>query len=317
MTSRLAPATPRPRFRWALGLLSFIALDVTNAQARPRTVAAADSAFLAGNVALAESLYYVGARERPRDPMVREALGRFLAAQGKAKVAVVLLEEARMFGGDPSRIATQLAPLYHYLGDWRALLTLPGSPLTLAERKRAAWLGEHPFGSVSDGGTVTLIGAPNGDTIARVAIRIGGRTAVASILGTDIGVVVGTRVAGLQARHFEGDSTFIVLDAVAIGSLKLVNVPATIGVAPGAVTVGAAAFNRLIPTVDYARNRLAFTRVDAGAAESRHMLIRRAGELRVLDRGRWISLGDFAATVAKARKSMAIDVRAGEVRVRP
>lgn len=314
--ARFANARPPLWIAWAATALCLVS-GIADAQGRPRTVLAADSAFAAGNVELAESLYYVGARERPRDPLVREALGRFLAAQGKAKVAVVLLEEARMFGGDPSRIATQLAPLYQYLGDWRALLTLPSSPLSATERKRAAWMNEHPVGSVSDGGSVTLIGVPKGDTIARVAIRVGDRTAVAAILGTDIGVIVGARVAGRSGRRFDGDSMIIVLDSLTVGSLKLVNVPATIGPATGAVAIGAAAFNRLLPTVDYGRNRLAFSRTDGGAAESRHMLVRTAGDFRVLDRGRWISLSTFAASVAKARKSLTIDVRAGEVRVRP
>ena len=46
-------------------------------------------------------------------------------------------------------------------------------------------------------------------------------------------------------------------------------------------------------------------------------LSRERGQLRVLDRGRWISLSELAASVARLRQTLVIDVAAGEVRVRP
>src|SRR6185503_18066824 len=115
--------------------------------------------------------------------------------QGKAKVAVVLLEEARLFGGEPSEIARLLQPYYEDLGDWRALLTMPASPLTTTERRRAAWLSDNPSSVADEGGAASIIGAPKGDTIARVAARVGSRTAVASIVGTDVRFMVGSRLA--------------------------------------------------------------------------------------------------------------------------
>lgn len=285
------------------------------AQSR-RTVAAADSALAAGDIALADSLYYIGVRQRPRDPLVREALGRFLAAQGKTKVAIVLLEEARMFGGDPAQIGRQLAPLYAHIGEWRALLTLPGSPLTTAERRRAAWLAEHPFGVIGDAGAAPLVGTPRGDTIARVAIRVGGRAAVAAIVGTDVGFVAGARIAGTAARRFGDDSTVIVFDSLTLGQTTFANVPATTGPLSSTMVIGAASLARHIVIVDYKRNRIALARTDFGAIESRRPLIRDLLGLRVLDRGRWMSLSDYAATVARSAKTLVIDVAAGEVRVR-
>lgn len=286
------------------------------AQTRPRSVILADSAFAAGNFPLADSLYYVGARYYPRDPIVREALGRFLAAQGRTKPAVVLLEEARLFGGDPAVIARLLAPLYAHLGEWRALLTLPSSPLSTTERRRAAWLSEHPFRATTDNGAASIIGTPRGDTIARVAVRIGGRAAVASIVGTDVGFVVGSRITGSAARRYEGDSTVITFDSLTVGPVKFINVPARVGDAASTMAIGVAALGRLVVVLDYSRNRITMTRTDVGPAESRYLLVRDAGYLRVLDRGRWVSLGDFAATIAKATKTMVIDVAAGEVRIR-
>lgn len=285
--------------------------------AQNRMVAQADAAFASGNVALADSLYYIAVRLRPRDPEARAALGRYLAAQGRAKVAVVLLEEARMFGGEPSSIARDLVPLYTWLGEWRALLTLPGTPLTGAERRRAGWLSERPFGASSEGGAASIIGIPKGDTLARVAVRMNGRAAVASIVGTDVGFVIGSRIAGGAVRRFEGDSTTVALDSVTVGQVKFVNVPATIGTAASTMTVGVTSLARLVLQIDYARNRIAMTRTDVGNVEARYQMVRAGGQLRVLNGGRWVSLGDFAAAVARASKTIVIDVGAGEVRIRP
>jgi Flp pilus assembly protein TadD len=60
----------------------------------------ADSLLNAGAVARAESLYYAAIRARPRDPMARWALGRYLAERGALRVAATLLEEADQFCGD-------------------------------------------------------------------------------------------------------------------------------------------------------------------------------------------------------------------------
>lgn len=286
-----------------------------NAQSRSQIIAKADSAFAAGNLQLADSLYYIMPRVRPRDPVGRVALGQYLGAQGRAKVAVVLLEEARMFGGDPAEIARMLQPYYEDLGDWRALLTLPASTLTTTERKRAAWLAENPFAVLSEGGAATIIGTPRGDTIARVAARMDGRSAVASIVGSDIRFLVGSRMAA-HARHFGNDSATVAFDSITVGQAKFVNVPAGTGASATTIAIGVAALGRLIVQVDYARNRIVFTRADGGAVESRYPLARFAGQVSVLEKGRWVRLGEFAAGVARSGKTLIIDVAAGEARIR-
>jgi hypothetical protein len=305
--------------RAALGISAAAILAGSSALAQQRSsiVSQADSAYSAGNIALADSLYYIAVRYWPRDPIARRALGNFLAAQGKAKPASILLEEARMFGGDPATIGTDLAPLYERLGEWRALLTLPGSPLSMAELRRAAWLSEHPFAVISEGGAATIIGKPKADTIARVAARIGGRAVVAAILGTDADLVVGTSLAEDHARRFEGDPTVVTFDSLTIAQVRFANVPAAVGTEAATVTLGAAALGRRVMQIDYARNRIVITRTDAAPASSKYPLAREGGELRVLDRGRWIPLSEFAAAVAKSAKTLVIDVAAGEVRVRP
>jgi hypothetical protein len=284
---------------------------------RSRVVAEADSAYEAGNIPLADSLYYIAVRYWPRDPLARTALGRYLGAHGRTKPAIVLLEEARMFGGDPVAIGRHLAPLYEQLGEWRGLLTLPGSPLSIAERRRAAWLSEHPFGVESAGGPATIIGMPRGDTIARVGARVNGKPVVAAMLATDDGMVVGTRFAENLARRFEGDPTIVLFDSVSIGQSRLVNVPASVGLDEASLSLGIASLGRRIIQIDYARGRL----VLASDAQTRPQvalpLSRRDGRLRVLNRGRWMSLADFAGEVARSRKTLIVDIAAGEVRVRP
>jgi hypothetical protein len=76
-------------------------------------------------VAAAESLYYRGTTRRPRDPVARIALGRYLASRGALRVGAVLLEEARYFGADSVVVARELAPVYARLHDYAALAALP------------------------------------------------------------------------------------------------------------------------------------------------------------------------------------------------
>jgi hypothetical protein len=302
--------------RAALGAVALAALAGSALQAQPRNdvVAEADSAYRAGDLVLADSLYYIAVRYLPRDPRARTALGRYLAARGKAKPASILLEEARMFGGDPVHIGRELAPLYAWLGEWRAVLTLPGSPLSSAERRRAAWLSEHPF-TVGDAGAATLVGGVRGDTIARVAARVGRKTVLAALVGNDPGIVVGTQLADSLARRFEGDPTVVLFDAMSIARIPLANVPATVGAVASTLVIGPPALGKVIIHIDYGRNRFVVTRTHAAAPAARYPLVRRDGQLRVLDGHRWVPLAELAASVARAKKTLVIDVAAGEARI--
>ena len=85
------------------------------------SVVQADSLLASGRVSTAESVYYATSSARPRDAVARAALGRYLASRGALRIGAVLLEEARLFGGDSTTIARTLAPIYGSLGDYRAL----------------------------------------------------------------------------------------------------------------------------------------------------------------------------------------------------
>src|SRR5688572_10662176 len=132
----------------------------------------ADSLLAEGRLASAESVYYAAARQHPRDPLARAALGRFLAARGGTKAGAVLLEEAQFFGGDSAALARSLVPLYIRLGNYEALAALRPNVLSPAERRRAEWLSSrrqearlrdtvvlltyHPMGDGRGIGTVIL-----------------------------------------------------------------------------------------------------------------------------------------------------------------
>jgi hypothetical protein len=289
---------------------------VASAQGKPTLVRQADSALASGDLQRADSLYYLGPRIRSRDPQMREALGAYLAAQGRTKVGIVLIEEARLFGGDPAEIAMQLAPLYQRIGDWRALLTLPRSPLSVPERRRAAWLSEHPYEAVGDGGAASMVPtAVSGDTIARVAVKIAGRAAVAAIVGSDVGLIAGSRYEA-SARHFEGDSTIVAFDSLTIGTTKVLQVPASFGGGGSAIVMGAGALPATSLTINYTTGRVSLTRGDADRSGTRYPLFRQDGLFRVLDGKRWVSLAAVAASAQKAKSTLVIDPGAGEIRLR-
>src|SRR5690349_21020248 len=165
----------------------------------------ADSLLASGRVQAAESLYYASSSSRPRDAVARAALGRYLAARGALRIGAVLLEEARLFGGDTTSIARALAPIYSSLGDYRALATLPHSPLSKAERDRVRWLVGHTSVLEFPDSVDSLHYRPvtDGSGIGVVTIGIGDQ---------QIDAVIDPRVAGVvlrgKARHRRGIKSF-------------------------------------------------------------------------------------------------------------
>src|SRR4051812_11276028 len=80
--------------------------------AHAQSVRVADSLLQRGSLARAESIYYAATRARPRDPVARWSLGRFLVARGAPRVGATLFEEALLFGGAPTMITPDLVPVY-------------------------------------------------------------------------------------------------------------------------------------------------------------------------------------------------------------
>ena len=87
----------------------------------PRT--RADMLLESGLWPQAEEAYYAQSSARPRDPIARAELGRYLAMKGAVRPGTVLIEEALQFGLDSTLAHRLLAPWRSVLG-WRDLAKL-------------------------------------------------------------------------------------------------------------------------------------------------------------------------------------------------
>jgi hypothetical protein len=196
------------------------------------SVVQADSLLASGRVSTAESVYYATSSARPRDAVARAALGRYLASRGALRIGAVLLEEARLFGGDTASIARSLAPIYGSLGDYRALAVLPASPLSPAEQSRARWLVSHAPVLEFPDSVARLPYKPmsDGSGIGTVSVGIGDRAVDAVVDASVSGVVVRGRQARRRSgmRIFGEDSTGVVavVSELHLGDVVLSNVPA-------------------------------------------------------------------------------------------
>ena len=110
--------------------------------AAPRVVRAQDGALPrsesdalldAGRWREAEEMLYGDARRRPRDPVARARLGRYLAMKGALKPGLVLIEEAGEFGL-PSSTERALATPIRALLDWRERTAFLTRDSTIAVR---------------------------------------------------------------------------------------------------------------------------------------------------------------------------------------
>lgn len=71
----------------------------------------------------AEEAYYAQSRVRPRDPVARAELGRYLAMKGAVLPGTILIEEAMQFGLDSALGRRLLRPWNAVLG-WRTMATV-------------------------------------------------------------------------------------------------------------------------------------------------------------------------------------------------
>jgi hypothetical protein len=235
-------------------------------------LARGDSLFRRGRVFAAESAYYDAARQSPRDPAARLALGRYLAARGALRIGAVLMEEARFFGGDAKLVAAELAPVYARLGDFRSLAALPATPLTATERARAEWLRDHaPAASGPDSATVAYAPDAGGaGSLGRVTLTLGGAALEATIDPSVRGLVLDTAWARrpddaktFGARQAGGAPAPLgVALAVKLGELTLANVPARFAPQGGRASarVGLDVLAALAPTFDERARQLRLRR---------------------------------------------------------
>jgi len=120
------------RALFAAGLLTIVP-RAAHAQDEALPRSEADALIDAGRWREAEETLYAESRRRPRDPVARARLGRYLAMKGALKPGLVLIEEAAEFGL-PSSTTRMLATPIRALIDWRERTAFLTSDSTIAAR---------------------------------------------------------------------------------------------------------------------------------------------------------------------------------------
>lgn len=291
-------------------------------------VASADSLLASGRVAAAESMYYAASSSRPRDATARAALGRYLASRGALRIGAVLLEEARLFGGDTAAIARSLAPIYSSLADYRALATLPRSPLSKPERERVLWLvGHQPVLEFPDSvDTLKYQPVSDGAGIGVVTIALGDHQIDAVIDPRTPGIVLrgqARRRHGLKVFGTDSTGIIAIVPELHVGDVILSNVPARLetdeslvsGPAPLS-SVGLDVLQHLAPTFDPVAKTITMRRTGQIAATTpgtRMPILVESVGTRLLVDGRWESMTSRSASALLSTHRWTLDGRRGSI----
>lgn len=283
----------------------------------------ADSLLAEGRLAAAESAYYAAARRAPRDPTIRAALGRYLAARGGVRAGAVLLEEAQFFGGDSAALARVLVPLYLRLRDFRALYDLKPNVLSGAERRRAIWLVNRPSDARLRDTVVLMSYRPIGDGrgVGTVMLRLG-RSEVAAAIDPGISGIILPSIFRNDVRTFgtEGPRTLGVADTLRIGTVTFTNVPAAIGNADEAARVGFDVLAPYYPGFDPAKGLMTLRRVERRSpplAGSRIPALFDENGMRLLIGSRWQSTTASMPAMLLATRRWIWDWKLGDVVLQP
>ena len=319
--------------RTALFSLTIAALAIVPSPAVAQwgtSVVQADSLLASGRVSTAESAYYATSSARPRDAVARAALGRYLASRGALRPGAILLEEARLFGGDSVSIARSLAPIYGSLGDYRALAVLPASPLSAAEQSRTRWLVSHAPVLEFPDSTARLPYKPltDGSGIGTVSIAIGDRAVDAVVDASVTGVVLRGRQARRRSglRVFGDDSSGVVavVSELHLGDVVLSNVAARLETdtarAPqgrrSGTFVGLDVLRRLAPTFDPVADTITLRRsgqIGPLTVGTRAPMLLDAQGLRILVDGRWESPASRATAQLLSTRRWILDAKRGAI----
>jgi hypothetical protein len=288
----------------------------------------ADSLLAEGKLPAAESAYYAEARTKPRNPTVRAALGKFLAARGGTKAGAVLIDEARFFGGDSAVLARALVPLFVRMGDYEQLATLRPDVLTPAERQRARWLVANPPQARLQGNSVVLTYQAIGDGrgIGALTVRLGKLGAQ----GSEVIAIIDPRISGLvlpawvrrDLRLFgaQGQQTLAVAEQVKIGGATFTNVPAVVGSPDERARIGFDVLAPFYPRFDSRNGMLALQRVDRRAAAPAGVRIPGlydSNGLRLLINGNWYPSTAEVPSMLLATRRWMWDWKLGDVILLP
>jgi tetratricopeptide (TPR) repeat protein len=311
--------------------ITTIALVIPLASSSAQT-ARADSLLNAGALQRAESLYYSAAQARPRDPMARLSLGKYLVSRGAPRVGMTLFEEALQFGGDPSVVNAELAPTYLALGEYHKLSALKASPLSAPERERAQWLVARStkLSAPDSVATVTYRKASDAAPLGRVSIRVNGRTVDATISTREHGIIiVDTSAAAKRLHLFRQPGALAVpaggipavADSIGLGQISLADYPVIVKPLANKqqALIGLDVLARFAPTFDPSAERVTLhvagtiPRTVSGADELPTLLMR--NDVRVLRSGAWASLDQPEILQMLSRRRWTFDARRGQLTV--
>lgn len=222
-----------------------------------RTVlpAPADAAMSTGDLDAAERALYEASRRAPREPAARGALGAWLASRGQLRTGAVLLEEARLFGGDATAIAARLAHLYTWLRDWPSLAALPASPLSPVEKQRAQLLADRGSESIGADSVVLPFAPLEVGALGRMPMVIGSDTLWGEVDPQVEGLILPGLGRGAGLVDVLGDDRrgpVAIVREMSLGALTLRNVSARVdaSLGVGRARMGLDVFALLAPTVD-------------------------------------------------------------------
>jgi hypothetical protein len=297
-------------------------LQATAAEAQTRVlVARADSLLAIGEVARADTLYFVASRRDVRDPGARVALGKYLGSRGAFRVGATLIEESIPFGGDTVTAARARAPLLQAANDWPTLAQLARSPLSPAEQVRAEWLAAHPP-AVKGADSVTITFEHSSVAgLGRVRIIVGNDTLAADIDPNSDELVLGDYrhyAAFVRVFSAPGGNRVAVADRVVLGDIILERVPARIDSAlgPARARMGLAQLARFAPTVDAGAGVITLRRDGKVSAELRGrrvpVMFSFPG-VRIARPGRLVPIESPAGRAVLAEARWTLDFRRGEL----
>lgn len=248
------------RFVWQSGLLPLALVSVGVAREgraqdsrAPQPVQGAPVP--TGDIDAIERRLYEASRRAPRDGATRAALGEWLASRGQLRSGAVLLEEARLFGGNAIAIATRLEHIYTWLRDWRSLAALPSSQMSPGEKARAAVLADRPTSVVGADSTIVPFAPVEIGALGRLPLVLGTDTVWAELDPQEEGIVLPGLARGAGLVDILGDDrrgVLGILQECTVGTLSLINVPVRIDASLGAgrARIGFDVFAMLAPTVD-------------------------------------------------------------------
>ena len=294
----------------ALGLL------LTHAAAAQQAISA-DSLLALGRVGDAENAYYAAVRASPRNPQARASLGAFLASRGAVRVGVVLIEEARFFGGDSAALARALIPWYVRLSDYAAVAGVEPNVIDPVERVRAEWFVKQPPRVTLRDSVARFAYRPAGlnGGLGTVLLRVGGVEIAARIDPAGSGVVLPSSLRN-ELRLFGDSASAIGAASFRIGGLAFENIPAALAPTGHVARIGFDVLAPYSPTFEPSKGRVTLHKPDRrwrSPAGTRVPALYDASGIRLLYGGAWTLAGATSAARLLASRSWIWDARRGDV----